>query len=66
MCNVQIGPKTLLFSPQDKFGLWIVSLAEKVPKTEADIAKVDRMALIMFSSSFMVFNLLYWSNMLKN
>ena len=65
-CSEQTGPYNLLFLPQDKFGLWIVSLAAKIPKTEADIAKVDRTALVMFSCSFMVFNLLYWSNMLKN
>ena len=49
---------------QDKFGLWVVSLADKLPKTEADIAKLDKTALFIFSSSFVIFNMFYWSNML--
>ena len=49
---------------QDKFGLWVVSLVAKLPKTEADIARVDKTALFIFSSSFIIFNMFYWSNML--
>jgi len=49
---------------KDKFGLWVVSLADKLPKTEADIAKLDKTALFIFSSSFIIFNMFYWSNML--
>ena len=45
--------------------MWMVSLAEKVPKTEADIARVDKIALVLFSSCFAMYNLVYWSNMIK-
>ena len=54
----------LSFAMQDKFGLWVVSLVAKLPKTEADIARVDKTALFIFSSSFIIFNMFYWSNML--
>jgi len=64
LTGTELGSRTITMN-KDKFDQWLVSLGEKVPKTEADIARVDKMALIIFSSSFMVFNLLYWSNMLK-
>merc|ERR1712106_873676 len=38
---------------KDKFGLWVVSLAAKIPRTEVDIARVDKMAFIIFSTGFM-------------
>jgi len=50
---------------KDKWEQWAISLANKIPSNDRDIARVDRIALIFFASAFCLFNLCYWSSILK-
>lgn len=50
---------------KDKWEQWLLAMAAKIPSSDREISRMDRLALMFFAGAFALFNLCYWSSILK-
>jgi len=50
---------------KDKCDQWLSSLGDKLPKSQDDIKRIDKIALYSFFVGFLLFNMAYWTNVLS-